>query len=376
LQPKVRVATALRHREPDRVPVGELGCDWEISERVLARPTYYRAKWREYVAEWDGRRDEVVASYARDLPDLARLLGWDFVVAPLVPPRRERYQWPEMLGEYIWRDDAGKVWQYAPESGGHAMLMSAPPLTLADLAEDDFHLDESRLEAIASIVRDIGSSHFVFGRLPDATFPWLETVGMEEFLVRTVTEPAFVAGAIAREMKKALAWLEAMCDLGVDGVVEGADYCDSRGLMFNPRSFRELVLPAIEQLAAAAHARGKFFLKHSDGNNWAILDDFVAAGVDGWQGIQPSLGMDMGLLKRGYAGRLCLFGGVNNETLVQGTPAEVVAEVRDAIRQAGRGGGLVLTCGNTLQIGTRYENYLAMLGAARELGQYPLPAWP
>lgn len=82
--------------------------------------------------------------------------------------------------------------------------------------------------------------------------------------------------------------------------------------------------------------------------------------------------MDMKALKQKYGDRLCLFGGVNNETLIAGTPAEVEEEVKYAIKHAGRGGGLVITCGNTLQPGVKWENYQAQLRATREYGSYPI----
>ena len=85
--PKERVIAALEHREGDRVPVGEIGADWEITERALGHQTYYRSKWKEWVAEWEGRRDEVAESYGRDIVEIARKFEWDFVVVPLVPAR-------------------------------------------------------------------------------------------------------------------------------------------------------------------------------------------------------------------------------------------------------------------------------------------------
>src|SRR5512136_2598262 len=115
--PKERMIAALEHREADRVPVGEIHADWEIIERTLGRGTYVHSQWREWTAEWEGRRDEVVASYCRDLVDLTRAFDWDFVCVPLMPARRERYQAPEIVGEYTWRDSAGILWQYSPETG-------------------------------------------------------------------------------------------------------------------------------------------------------------------------------------------------------------------------------------------------------------------
>jgi uroporphyrinogen decarboxylase len=373
LLPKERMIAALEHREADRVPVGETGADWEITERVLGHPTYYRSKWKEWTAEWEGRRQEIVESYKHDIVDLARALEWDFLVIPLVPPCRQQYEKPEFLADYTWRDSSGKVWRYAPESGGHPFLIEAPPLDADDIiVPERVQVDESRLEAVAHTVRQVGGTHFVFGRPPDGTFPWIETVGMEEFLIRMVTEPEFVARATAASLKAALAWTEAMCDLGVDGILVGTDYCDNRGPIMGPGPFRQFVLPALSEMCRTAHEKGKFFVKHTDGNTWPVLDDFVAARLDGWQGIQPSIGMDFKLLKEKYAGQLCLFGGVNNETLIDGTPRQVTEEVHYAIRHAAPGGGLVLTCGNTLQNGVKYDNYRAMQAAAREFGTYPI----
>lgn len=225
---------------------------------------------------------------------------------------------------------------------------------------------------MAQAVKDVGGTHLVVGRIPEGSFPWVETIGMEEFLTRMVTEPEFVAKAAASVLKPALAWIEAMCDLSVDAIVECADYCGNQGPIMGPHRFRKFILPAIAEMAKLTHAKGKYFLKHTDGNTWSILDDLVAVGVDGWQGIQPNIGMDLKLLKEKYAGKLCLFGGVNNETLIAGKPEEVVAEVKYAIRHVGPGGGLVITCGNTLQLGVTYENYMAMWSATREFGKYPI----
>lgn len=373
--PKERIVAALEHREGDRVPIGETGADWEIAERALSHPTLYRSKWKEWVAEWEGRRDEVVESYQRDIVDLARIFDWDFVVVPLMPARRERYAMPEMLGDYMWRDEKGRVWRYSPATGGHPLLVEGPPMGAEDIiVPDTVKIDESRLETIIHIVKELGGTHFVLGRAPDGTFPWAETIGMEEYLVRMATDPAFTAKTIEANLKVSLAWIDAICDAGVDGILVATDYCDNRGPLMGPRLFRQYVLPAFRATARAIHAKGKYFVKHTDGNTWSILDEFVAARVDGWQGIQPRIGMDLKLLKEKYAGKLCFFGGVNCETLTLGTPAEVEEEVKYALRYAAPGGGLVLTSGNTLQVGTKWENYQAMRTAAREYGRYPIRA--
>jgi len=80
----------------------------------------------------------------------------------------------------------------------------------------------------------------------------------------------------------------------------------------------------------------------------------------------------MAKLKKRYGDRLCLFGGVNAETLIGGSPQTVREEVRTAIEQAGKGGGLVLTCSNVVAAGASLETYRAMRQAIADYGTYPL----
>lgn len=126
-------------------------------------------------------------------------------------------------------------------------------------------------------------------------------------------------------------------------------------------------------MVQATHDAGGYLIKHSDGNHWAILDDFVVAGVDGSRGIQHRAArMDFRLLKENYGQDLCFFGGVECDTLVRGTPNEVREEVLNALRNAGAGGGLGISSGNTLMVGVKYENYMAVLDTVRRFGHYPL----
>jgi uroporphyrinogen decarboxylase len=364
--PKSRVIAALEHRKSDRVPIGEIGVDYTITEQALGHETLYRAKWKEYMAYWQGRREEIVEHYKRDIVGLARKFEWDFVPAPLVPPRLPKYAFPEFIDQYRWRNANGSEWIYSPVSEGHAICYKYPPLRTEDLNEPPA-LDESLFEVVEYIVKELGGDHFVVGRPEeDGTFPFEDTVGLEEFLMRFMTDPAFVTRAIDVHTKATIMQQNALLDIGCDAVMPGSDYCGTTGPMMSPGHFREFILPALKKLCDETHKRGKYLIKHTDGNTWKILPMMIEAGIDGWQGIQPSIGMDLAKLKEMYGDSLCFFGGVDCATLVSGSPEDVSDEVRYAIRHAGQKGGLVLVSSNTLMVGVKYENYLAMLNAARE----------
>jgi uroporphyrinogen decarboxylase len=376
MKPKDRVLAALHHEEPDRVPTGENAVDYELVERILGRGTLYNSRWREFVALWDGRRDEIVADYGSAHVGLVRALEWDYVRVPVVPAKKE-YHRPTMTGPYSWLDDEGNEVHYHPDSGNIATRVNTDAMTIDDLPDPDapFAVDPTVLDAVRHVVAELGDTHFIVGRTPvDGTFPWQQTVSMEEFLIRMITDPEFVHRAVEVYVNRSIAYIEAMLDAGCHAVMATDDYSDNRGPIMGPAMYRTFVLPGLIRQVEATHARGGYFIKHTDGNTWSILDSFVEIGVDAWHGIQPSIGMDLRLLKERYGDALCFFGGVNCETLVAGTPEEARAEVRYAIQHAAPGGGLVVTTGNVLQPGTQLENYYAARQAVRDYGRYPIGA--
>jgi uroporphyrinogen decarboxylase len=369
-----RIIAALAYREGDRVPTGENQVDPNLVRQILGRPSISSTGRAELEALWDGRRSKLVADYCATHVELPRVLEWDFVRVPAVPAARE-YVRPEMTGPYSWIDAEGFEVTLNPDAGNIAVRREFPELTIDDLSdlEAPFVVDPSELEAVRHVVGELKETHFIIARSPvDGTFPWGATVGMDEFLVRMVTDPEFVHRAVEVYVGHSIAYIDAFFDAGVDAVMTTDDYSDNRGPVMGVERYREFILPGLARQCEACHARGGYFIKHTDGNVWKILDSFVELGIDGWHGIQPDIGMDMKLLKERYAGKLCLFGGVNCATLIEAEPVVAREEVRYAIEQAGPGGGLVIATGNVIQPGTRLENYRAMRQAVRDFGRYPI----
>ena len=343
-------------------------------ERILGHETLYNSRWREWQALWDGRRDEIVADYGSAHVELVQALEWDYVRVPVVP-RDIEYHRPQMTGPYSWLDEDGREVHYHPDSGNIAVRSRTEDITIDDLPDpnEPFTVHPSELEAVRHVVQELGETHFVVGRSPiDGTFPWQETGSMEQFLLSMIIEPEFVHRAIEVYVNRSIIYIEAMLDAGCDAIMTTDDYSDNHGPIMGPGRFREFILPGLIRQSEAIHERGGYFIKHTDGNVWSILNTFVEVKVDGWHGIQPSIGMDLRLLKERYGDDLCFFGGVNCETLVAGTPQEAQKEMRYAIQHAAPGGGLVAATGNVLQPGTKLENYMAARQATRDYGSYPI----
>ena len=372
---KERVLLALQHREADRVPTGENQVYGALAAKIAGYPTLYSTGWEELKALWEGRRDDVVRDYGRTLVDLARKLEWDYVRVPSVPERKE-YKQPKITGEYSWIGDDGKEMHFNPGVGNIVHPAFNTELTVDDLPDpenDTFTVDDSQFDALRYVIKELGKSHFIVFRAPfDGTFPWDQTVGMEEFLVRMLTDEEFVQRAIDVYVGRNIKIMEAALDIGADAVMTTDDYSDNRGPIMGAETFRKFIIPGIKRQAQAVHKKGKYFVKHTDGNLWAILDDLINAGIDAWHGIQINIGMDMAKLKEKYGGKLCFFGGTNCESFITGTPDDLRQEVLNSIRAAARGGGLVIATSNVIPPGATLENYTAMREAISLYGKYPI----
>ena len=74
-------------------------------------------------------------------------------------------------------------------------------------------------------------------------------------------------------------------ELGVHGIMTTDDYSDNRGPIMGNEYYHKYILPGLRRQCETVHAHGGYFIKHTDGNVWSILDSFVDCGIDGWHGI-------------------------------------------------------------------------------------------
>jgi hypothetical protein len=391
VKPKERMVAVLGGEEPDQVPTGELGVDYPITEHVLGRGTYYRAKYREKSAVWAGKRDKVVASQKQDLPALAQRLKWDFIPVFLTYSTQHDYAPAQFLDETTWKDAYGRTWKYSPITEDILCVDMLPPDESAiELLRLPFIPHESELELVRHVVQSLGTSHFIVGRTAielrdaapvmgrgpvDGTFP--EAYGglmmdMVDFSLRLVDDPDFVSRLLAAATDRAIEVALALIEAGVDAIVLDTDYCHQTGPWISPSHFEEIIFPLLRKQVDAIHNAGAYVIKHTDGNTWPILDMLISAGIDGLHGIQPSAGMNLAALKERCSSQVALFGAMEGPCLINSQPDEIRQLVHRQIMSAGMGGGYVLTSANSVQLGVPPENYLAMLEALRHYGRYPL----
>lgn len=380
---KERVAAVLDGQVPDRVPYAEFAVDFDTVEKIIGHETYLRAKAKSQIAFWEGRADEVAESWRKDHIELHRKLELDIVTFPAatweIPPETGEPP-PRRVDASTWEDRLGRVWKLSDITQDITCVRDpvrdAHVYTAAefDREPEPPRRDERSWRILDAVIREFKREKFICGP-SGGSIGILLLGGMERGLLEIADNPEAVRAATDLLVREQNLADEHLIHPDSDAVLWAEDLGYGKGPLIAPAAFRRLFLEANKARARNVKGRfGKKILKHCCGNVKALLDDFVEIGYDAYQSIQPTAGMDLCALKKSHGNRITLWGGVAVEHLVGGTPDDARRDVRRAMACAKPGGRFILGSSHSVAVGTRYDNYLAMLDEYRKLCQYEAAA--
>lgn len=382
--PRERVIAALNHQEPDRIPWGEHSIDYNVYEDILGRPTFVQAKMRETQAYWDGRRDEIVASYKRDRFELVKALEMDIVSVGAVPGKGYRPEPMNKLDEETYRDGNGDIYKvstvthdlmpFKKNSGNYI------PPTIEELQKEISQLDaepagdpnDSCWELVQHAVKEMKATHFIMLLCGDVEFPGFGATE-EEFWMNLLLEPEICRKIAELQGKRMIRAMKLYAQFGVDGIMPCGDLGSSTGLMASPEIYREMVYPWQKAYVETAHKHGLKVLKHCCGHTWPIINE-LAGIYDAYEGIQATAGMDIRKLKERVGDRICLWGGIWHEHIIAGSVGDIQNDARYAFEYAAPGGGYIMGSTHSLAVGARKANVLKMKWCRDKWGYYPINA--
>jgi uroporphyrinogen-III decarboxylase len=376
---KERVAAALEGRIPDRVPYAEFAVDFDTVERLLGHETFLRAKAKSQIAFWEGRHDEVAQSWLEDHIALHRKLPLDIVTFPMatweMPPETGEPP-PRRLDATTWEDRNGRVYKLSEATQDitcvHDPVRDARVFTAAQFEKDEPppRRDERSWAILDAVIQEFKAEKYICG--PSGGSVGIVLLGgMERGLLELAANPEAVRAATQALVRRQNAADELFIHPDSDAVLWAEDLGYKTGPLIGPAMFRDFFLEANKARARNVKGRhGKKILKHCCGNINLLLDLFIDIGFDAYQSIQPTAGMDICRLKRDYGDRITLWGGVAVEHLVGGTPEDVRADVRRAMGCAKPGGRFILGASHSIAVGTRYDNFMALLDEHSKLCQY------
>jgi len=194
-------------------------------------------------------------------------------------------------------------------------------------------------------------------------------VGMENLFTMMVMEPDRVKWLLRHIMDFQLGVAEEYVKLGIELAQLGDDFGTQQGLLLSPRFFKKFFKPEYERIIDFYKSRNILISFHSCGCIEELVDEFSDLGIDILNPVQAEAN-NLKLLREKTMGKITLQGAVSTRTLMQGTPGDVVREVKERILTLGQRGGYI--CGPDQHLPFPADNIKALIEAVEKYGVYPL----
>ena len=381
LSPRERVNAALKHLEPDRIPVDFLATPeiWQrleenldLDRHPLANSDFFDPTWEAILGHF--QVDCRVISYDQfcDPPDSVLHRGaeidWWNALSRSTPNRMWRQQLPGGDIYDIWGHHIRIV---ENPSGAYEEFASWPLSAASSVADLRAHSwpepDWWAFTALPDLIDQLDEHEQVHLRFRVGSvfeIAW-QLRGMQEFLMDLAIDPAIPLYIMDRLTDIYVENTKRVLDLAgerLDMVYFYDDVATQKSLMISKDMWTRYVRPRHAKIIELAKGYGKQVMYHCDGSIFPLIPDLIDMGVDLLNPIQAEArDMDPQRLKAEFGDRLSFHGGIDIiKTLPRGSVEDEKAEVRERGRVLGENGGYILASSHHIQSDTPLENVMAM----------------
>lgn len=214
----------------------------------------------------------------------------------------------------------------------------------------------------------------VYGSQTEANEYMTRILGGQNLLLFAGLYPDRFGNFVKRTNEWALEMLKSMikaADGLIDGVVIWGDVAYRKDLFFNPDYWRKWYKPGLAAMVQTCHEAGLPVIYHGCGNVKRIFEDFIEVGIDAYNPLEAKAGMDVVDLRRKYGHRIGFCGNMNVMEWAGCTKEELKPIVLRKLNAA-KGGGLIFQSDHSVPSNVSAENYDYVINLVREYGQYPL----
>jgi len=403
-----RVLTALKHEEPDRVPIDLGGTPGSTGIHALA---YIKLKKKLGIEGGKTRIYDPWQQLAKPEPEVLRRIGAD-VYSITVPPKKwvksslpdgspcevpdnwKPVRLPDGSLAQIFR---GKVIAKMPKGGLYFDPVYAPlaKATIKDLRDFDWPAPfsfyripnvkevDSYVEGLAEEARYWyeNSDFALLGTFGGSIFE--AAYGLRGFtnFIRDLKfnrrfAEALLDKLLETNLEYAKAYLKAVGNYVQVIMVGGEDMGTQHGPVISPETYRELIKPRHQELWSFLKKRsGAYIFVHCCGSICELIPDLIDAGADILNPVQISArGMDSKKLKEKFGEDVTFWGGGcdTQRILPYGRREDVEREVKRRISDFAPGGGFIFAQVHNIQPDVPAENMIEMYRVARTYGRYPV----
>jgi hypothetical protein len=139
-----------------------------------------------------------------------------------------------------------------------------------------------------------------------------------------------------------------------------------------PPFFRAHIQPWLRRFAALLHAKGKFLLTHTDGENTGLLDCYLDSAIDVADSVCPApmTKLTFKQARDHFGGRITIMGGIPSISLLRTSMPDRTFEAHldDFFSNLGSGDHLILGISDTTPPGAEFERLERIAARARAFG--------
>lgn len=399
-----RVLTALRHQEPDRVPID---LDGMRSTSIMA-VAYNRLKAYLGITGGETRMYDLMQQLAQPEPPILERFGVDVLPLPLPhslwgfePTNPAWKPWtlpdgsPALVpsgfnpvqnerGDWLVLDNEGRTAYRMPAGGLYFDQVYHPLAEATMVAEiEAFELPDISEEELVWLRGEARrlyetTDRAIMGEFGGNILEGAQGLrGWERFMMDMALEPKLAQALTQKLADHYVAnlprYLGAVGDY-IQIIQMGDDLGTQRGPQMSPDMYRSIIKPAHRQVYEYVKTHSDLYIfLHTCGSIYRLIPDLIEVGVDILNPVQISaVDMDPARLKREFGQDVVFWGGGANtqHVLPDATPAEVRRHVRELIEIFAPGGGYVFCQVHNIQANVPPENVVAMFETALEFGCY------
>lgn len=366
-----RMNRALRHEEPDRVPISDFfwGSFKERWRRELGLPAdadpyyHYDLDWIVTVPNMDPwiRPFETLKE---DAEEVVVKTGFGAIMH-----KHFAHPMPEMTAWDVDTFDKLEHVEFNSPTDARRFF-AAGDNQIAGVGDGFQRNSPAWIETVKSLRPDFP----VYGSMIEVSECLTRLIGQVNALLWMGEYPERMGAVIDRLGAFYLAMAEAELAAGrglLDGFVIWGDVAYRKGTFMSPAYWRRHFKPWVERMIRVVHAAGLPVIYHGCGNVHALLPDFIELGVDAYNPLEAKAGMDVVDLRKRYGHRLGFCGNSDMRVWESGD--------RDAIRRevlrklgAAHGGGYIFQSDHSVSSAVSGITYDYIVKLVRQFGTYPL----
>ncbi len=226
-------------------------------------------------------------------------------------------------------------------------------------------------DTIDAVKRRVGDEVSVHGEVFSPLTHYMELFGYEQALMTFIQDPAKVHAILDRLTVGSVNWAVAQARHGVDAVLISSAFVG--GPFLSPRMYREFVVPYERRVTDAVKAEGVPVYTHTCGRIGDRLDLMIETGTEGVDTLDPPpLGnTELAIAKQQIGDKVFIKGNMNSVELLLAPDAQAIVDHAGNRLELGKpGGGYILS--TACSVSPRVEPWkLEMLTPlAEELGVY------